>query len=105
MANKVAYVRSRTNIALNSALTYAGRAMPTDVGQQVLAKAVEKLGGPDLAAARLGISATLIRRFLDGDLLLPDQILLKAVDLVFGAVEPVPAVLPESPKPKGPIVI
>jgi hypothetical protein len=33
-------------------------------------------------AAQLGVSATLIQRFLRGEIMLPDQILLKAVDLL-----------------------
>jgi hypothetical protein len=73
------------------------------LGQQVLASVVAKLGVQRTAQA-LGISQTLVQRFLDGDVLVPDQLLLKAVDAL-EAPQEVPAVLPDSPKPKGPIVI
>jgi hypothetical protein len=73
-------------------------------GQQVLARVVEKLGSVEHAAARLGVSATLLQRLLSGTIALPDQLLLKAMDLVVDGV-PVetPAVaLPLAPK--GPAV-
>jgi hypothetical protein len=74
-------------------------------GQQVLAKVVEKLGSVERAAARLGVSATLLQRFLSGTISLPDQLLLKAMDLLTDGV-PVetPAVAPLE-MPKGPVVI
>ena len=50
------------------------------LGQEVLGRLVRKLGGPEAAAARLGISVTLLERFLKGALPVPDSILLKAVD-------------------------
>jgi len=77
------------------------------LGQQVLERVVSKLGGPEQAARQLGISLSLMQRFLDRTLQVPDSILLKAVDYVLSSapVEPPPAVLPESPKPRGPIVI
>jgi len=43
---------------------------------------VKKLGGVEETAAQLGVSPTLIQRFLRGEIMLPDQILLKAVDLL-----------------------
>ena len=48
------------------------------MGQEVLGRLVRKLGGPEAAAARLGISVTLLERFLKGALPVPDSILLKA---------------------------
>jgi hypothetical protein len=69
-------------------------------GQQVLARVVEKLGSVEHAATRLGISATLLQRFLSGRIPLPDQLLLKAMDLVVdGAPSETPAVAqPQAPK-------
>ena len=60
-------------------------------GQQVLERLVAMLGSEEDAAARLGISITLLRRFLNGSIPVPDQILLKALDL-----------LPQSEQPEGP---
>jgi hypothetical protein len=73
------------------------------LGQQVLAKVVAKLG-VERTAQVLGVSPTLVQRFLEGFAPVPDQLLLKAVDAL-EAPQEVPAVLPDSPKPKGPIVI
>jgi hypothetical protein len=64
---------------------------------------VAKLG-VERTAKELGVSPTLVQRFLDGGVLVPDQLLLKAVDAL-EAPQEVPAVLPDSPKPKGPIII
>jgi hypothetical protein len=77
------------------------------IGQQVLERVVRKLGGPEQAARRLGISATLLERFLKGGTPVPDAVLLKAVDCVLGSdsQEPIPPLKPASPPPKGPIVI
>jgi DNA-binding transcriptional regulator YdaS (Cro superfamily) len=73
------------------------------IGQQVLEKVVQRLGGPQQAAARLGISPSLLDRFLEGTMAVPDAVLLKAVDLTLDSTpqEPVPAVRPASPPPKG----
>jgi hypothetical protein len=60
-------------------------------GQQVLERLVAILGSEKEAAARLGISATLLKRFLNGSIPVPDQVLLKALDL-----------LPQSERPEGP---
>jgi hypothetical protein len=84
----------------------AQMAAPT-IGQQVLERVVRKLGGPEQAARRLGVSATLLERFLKGGTPVPDAVLLKAVDCVLdsGPPEPIPPLQPASPPPKGPIVI
>ena len=74
-------------------------------GQQVLARVVEKLGSVEHAAARLGVSATLLQRFLSGTISFPDQLLLQAMDLVVdGAPRETPAVA-QPQVPKGPAVI
>jgi len=52
------------------------------LGQRVLELVVKKLGGVEETAAQLGVSPTLIQRFLRGEIMLPDPILLKAVDLL-----------------------
>ena len=74
------------------------------LGQQVLERVVAKLG-VERTAKELGVSPTLIQRFLHGALPVPDQLLLKAVDALEAPQASPPALLPESPKPKGPIVI
>jgi hypothetical protein len=72
---------------------------------QVLARVVEKLGGVEKAAVRLGISATLLDRILRGTIPLPDQLLLKAVDLLNDGVPVETPAVGKSPPPKGPLVI
>jgi hypothetical protein len=70
------------------------------LGQEVLGRLVRKLGGPEAAAARLGISVTLLERFLKGALPVPDSILLKAVDDALE--EPPPGSPDERPSSKRP---
>ena len=74
-------------------------------GQQVLARVVEKLGSVEHAAARLDISATLLQRLLSGTVPLPDQILLKAMDLVVDGVPVETPAVAQPQAPKGPVVI
>lgn len=75
------------------------------VGQEIIARLVNKLGGIDKAARRLGIRAGLVQRFLDGSVQVPDQVLLKALDFVNEADDAAPVVLPESKGPRGKPVI
>jgi len=65
---------------------------------------VEKLGGVERAAARLGFRAALLQRFLSGEIVLPDRVLLSAMDLVSDGALETPAVAQSQPT-KGPIVI
>ena len=74
-------------------------------GQQVLAKVVEKLGSVEHAAARLGVSATLLQRLLSGTVSLPDQLLLKAMDLMVDGVPVETPAVAEAQARKGPTVI
>jgi hypothetical protein len=76
-----------------------------DQGRQVLARVVEKLGSAEHAAARLGVSATLLQRFLSGTISLPDQLLLKAMDLVVDGVPSETPAVGQPQVPKGPVVI
>lgn len=66
---------------------------------------MEKLGSPERAAARLGVSATLLQRFLSGTLSLPDQLLLKAMDLMVDAAPVEPPAVAHSETPKGPVAL
>jgi hypothetical protein len=61
------------------------------VGQAVLQKVVATLGGAAMAAECLGITPTLVSRFLDGKIPVPDGVLLRAVDIVLGHPEELPA--------------
>ena len=71
------------------------------VGQQVIERLVAKLGGVEQAAAHLGVTLTLVQRFLNGSLLVPDQLLLRAIDLGFDGVPIKPPAVPsQSPPPK-----
>ena len=62
------------------------------LGREVLGRLVRKLGSPEAAAARLGISVTLLERFLKGRITVPDSILLKAIDI---ALDEPPAAPPD----------
>ena len=84
----------------------AGMAEP-NAGQEVMVRLVSKLGSAEAAATRLGIRASLVQRFVEGLVKVPDAVLLKALDLMVhsAADEPVPALQPHSERPKGPPVI
>jgi hypothetical protein len=49
---------------------------------QLLQAASEIVGGPEALARALGIGETLLGRFMDDSLELPDTLLLKAVDII-----------------------
>ena len=73
--------------------------MPT-TGQTALVKLASQLGA-DAAAERLGISPSLMRRFLTNTLEVPDAVLLRAVDLI-AEDTPVPQEKGSTPTPTGP---
>ena len=73
------------------------------VGREVIAQLVRKLGGVEIAAARLGIRPGLVQRFVVGQSAVPDEVLLKALDCM--ADPTTPALRPQSPPPKGRPVI
>jgi hypothetical protein len=52
------------------------------VHTRVLHRACQILGGVDKLAARLGVSQTMLYRWLDGEDAPPSRIFLKAVDLI-----------------------
>jgi hypothetical protein len=52
------------------------------VHTRVLHRACQILGGVDKLAARLGVSQTMLYRWLDGEDVPPSRIFLKAVDLI-----------------------
>ena len=60
------------------------------IGQAVLQKVVDRLGGIGPASVRLGISASLIAKFLDGTIFVPDTVLLRAVDVVLDEQPSIP---------------
>lgn len=51
-------------------------------GQQVLDRVVAQLGSVEQAAIQLGVSPTLLQRLLKGQMPVPDQLLVKAMDLL-----------------------
>jgi hypothetical protein len=75
-----------------------------NAGKEVMVRLVRKLGSVELAAARLGLRPSLVQRFADGLVKVPDTVLLKALDLLGGSNE-TPALRPESKAPKGRPVI
>ncbi len=52
------------------------------VGRSVLQRLERKVGGANALAERLGVSSTLMRRFLAGTLDVPDAVLVRALDLL-----------------------
>lgn len=74
-------------------------------GREVIVRLVSKLGGIEKAAVCLGVRTGLVQRFVDGAAQVPDQLLLRALDLISEPNEPTPAVLPASKLPKGRPVI
>ncbi len=75
-----------------------------NAGREVMVRLVRKLGSVELAASRLGIRPGLVQRFIDGLVKVPDNILLKALDLMSESPE-TPALRPAHKGPKGRPVI
>jgi hypothetical protein len=61
------------------------------VRQAVLQKVVDKIGGVLPAAVQLDVEPSLLSRFLDGAVQVPDAVLLRAVDIVLEDELPAPA--------------
>jgi hypothetical protein len=72
--------------------------------QEVMQKLARKLG-VEKASARLGIRPSLLQRFIEGSMPVPDALVLRAADLHKLADQPTPALQPETMGPKGPPVI
>lgn len=85
---KRSYVRQRTDGKQRS--RHNTRVHDIPLGRAVLERVIDKLGGIDAASARLGVSAALIAKFLDGSILMPDAVLLRAVDLVLDEEPTIP---------------
>jgi hypothetical protein len=66
-----------------------------ETARRVLGRAVQKLGGEQELAARIGITVLLLRLYLEGQRPVPDAVLLRAVDIVLDE-------LPELSKPGRP---
>jgi hypothetical protein len=75
-----------------------------NAGREVMVRLVRKLGSAELAAARLGIRPSLVQRFAEGLVKVPDPLLLKALDLMSESGE-TPALRPAHKGPKGRPVI
>jgi hypothetical protein len=75
-----------------------------NAGREIIVRLVRKLGSVELAAARLGIRPGLVQRFTDGLVKVPDDVLLKALDLMSESAE-IPALRPAHKGPKGRPVI
>jgi hypothetical protein len=65
--------------------------VPLPIGQAVLQKVVEKLGGLYAAAVQLGVSPRVISHYLDGTTRVPDALLLRAVDIVLDEFQQSPS--------------
>lgn len=53
-----------------------------DTSRKVLAHAAAQIGGIEALARRLGLSARVVGRYLRGEELIPDRLLLLAVDVI-----------------------
>jgi hypothetical protein len=52
------------------------------IGQAVLRKVAKRVGGIQAAAVALRVTPSAISQYLDGTLLVPDDVLLRAIDIV-----------------------
>lgn len=50
--------------------------------RQILAKAAVKVGGAEVLASRLEITAQVLKLYLEGDQEIPDSLLLRAIDII-----------------------
>ena len=64
-------------------MTFAGGVMPVKREHiRVLKQAADTVGGVEALARRLGISAGVLRLYLEGRRPIPDELVFKAVDIV-----------------------
>jgi hypothetical protein len=50
--------------------------------RQILARAAVLIGGAEVLASRLDISAPVLKRYLEGDEEIPSSVLLRAIDII-----------------------
>ena len=67
--------------------------------RQILAKAAVKIGGAEVLASRLEITARVLKMYLEGDQEIPDSVLLRAIDII---IEDLPQALPDPSDPTRP---
>ena len=60
------------------------------LAQRLIVKVVNKLGGIDAAATRLEVSPSLLMRFVEGTMNVPDAVLLRVVDYVLDELPQTP---------------
>lgn len=72
--------------------TAADNSDAMSLAQRLIVKVVNKLGGIDMAATRLEVSPSLLMRFVEGTMNVPDAVLLRVVDYLLDE-------LPQTPKP------
>jgi len=67
--------------------------------RQILAKAAVKIGGAEVLASRLEITAGVLKMYIEGDQEIPDSVLLRAIDII---IEDLPQALPDPSDPTRP---
>ena len=73
------YVRKRTEV--NWCCGHTGD-LDATIGQAVLRKVVERVGGIQAAAVALAISPFAVTQYINGTALVPDEVFLRAIDFV-----------------------
>ena len=67
--------------------------------RQILAKAAVKVGGIEVLASRLDITARALKLYLEGNEQIPDSLLLRAIDII---IEDLPQPPPNRQDPSHP---
>lgn len=70
--------------------TAADNSEAMSLAQRLIVKVVNKLGGVDMAATRLEVSPSLLMRFVEGTMNVPDAVLLRVVDYLLDELPPTP---------------
>lgn len=77
-----------------------GEAVPIQkASRQILAKAAVTVGGAEMLASRLQVTAQVLKLYLEGDREIPDPLLLRAIDII---IEDLPQPPPNPRDPSRP---
>ena len=59
-----------------------------NISRKILEKIIEKLGGLNAAASKLGIPTSVLAQYMDGRIAIPDQLLMRMVEVLSPPHEP-----------------
>ena len=68
--------------------------------RQILARAAVIIGGAEVLACRLDLTAPVLKRYLEGDEEIPSSVLLRAIDIIVEDLREQPPIRQDKSSPK-----